>query len=468
MPRTNFRPLATAISLLAVAGTAVAQQTSRTTARFTSIEQSMWASGGGFVYDFAQDYTVGAETGSLPINPPPVSASGVTVDTRFAVSAVAELGVGVGFGLDSGTVDAAMFYDIDMTAPTLVLGGGFFDLEFEATLSPASQLITRSPDAYANLDAIFAVSNNLFAEAIVSCSTATAILGGIERGTFQHRSYPLIDIDLRETLFGFNPDGDGRFYWKGVDVGGVGQVITIGSPLAPAAEITVGDWRIDAAGGVAGPDRLAAEGEITMLTALIDVDSAITGGSVATGAGIRVSMSDNIVLDTGYDVIDFDNVYAIGYRQAFGLDAGVLVTLDFSRSVDLRWPDGTITSGTSVGPLPLADVPQVRVGTNMGTTEVAIRPTYTLAAELTNDTDLTFDVDFAAQVARGNFDFEFDSLIYDTTISRSFGPLWSRGWQVANPTLDVYTQRFPLGGFAPVTGEPVNVVSTRNAFLQAR
>ncbi len=464
LPERKSSPLVAAVAVLAVAGIAHAQQTSRTTARFTSIEQSMWASGGGFVYDFAQDYTVGAETGSLTVNPGPVSGSGVTVDTRFAVSAVAELGVGVGFGLDSGTVDAAMFYDIDMTAPTLVRGGGFFNLEFEASLSPTSQLITRSPDAYANLDAIFAVSNNLFGEAIVSCSAATALLGGIERGTFRHRSYPLIDIDLRETLFGFNPDGDGRFYWKGADVGGVGQVITIGSPLAPAAEITVGDWRIDAQGGVAGPDRLAAQGEITMLTALIDVDSAITGGSVATGAGIRVSMSDNIVLDTGYDVIDFDNIYAIGYRQAFGLDAAVLVTLDFSQAVDLRWPDGTITSGTSVGPLPLADVPQVRIGTG----EVAIRPTYSLAAELTNDTDLTFDVDFAAQVARGNFDFEFNSLIYDTSVSRSFGPLWSQDWQVANPTIDVYTQRFPLGGFAPVTGEPVSVVSTRNAFGRAR
>lgn len=464
MITTRIRPLAAAAALLAVAGAVQAQQTSRTTARFTSIEQSMWASGAGFVYDFAQDYTVGAETGSLGINPGPVSGSGVTVDTRFAVSAVAELGVGVGFGLDSGTVDASLLYDIDMTAPTFVRGGGFFDLEFQASLLPSSQLITRSPDAYANLDAIFAVSNNLFAEAIVSCSAATAILGGIERGTFQHRSYPLIDIDLRETLFGFNPDGDGRFYWKGADVGGVGQVITIGSPLAPAAEITVGDWRIDAQGGVSGPDRLAAQGEITMLTALIDVDASITGGSVATGAGIRVGMSDNIVLDTGYDVIDFDNIYQIGYRQAFELNAGVLVTLDFSRPVDLRWPDGTITSGTRVGPLPLVDVPQVRVGTG----EVAIRPMYTLAAELANDTDLTFDVDFEAQAARGNFDFEFDSLIYDTSVSRSFGPLWSRGWQVANPTIDVYAQRFPLGGFAPVAGEAVNVVSTTNAFQRAR
>lgn|GEM_PF-5023710 len=226
----------------------------------------------------------------------------------------------------------------------------------------------------------------------------------------------------------------------------------------------MGDWRIDAQGGVAGPDRLAAQGEITMLTALIDIDASISGGSVATGAGIRVGMSDNVLLDTGYDVIDFDNIYEIGYRQAFELDAGVLVTLDFSRSVDLRWPDGTITSGTSVGPLPLGGVPRVRVGTGA----VDIRPTYTLAAELTNDTDLTFDVDFAAQAARGNFEFEFDSLIYDTSVNRSFGPLWSQDWQVANPTIDVYAQRFPLGGFAPVTGEAVTVRSSNNAFQLAR
>ena len=324
--------------------------------------------------------------------------------------------------------------------------------------------MTRSPDAYAGLDAIFAISNNLFAEAVVSCSDTTALFGGIDRGRFQHRSYPLIDLDLRETLFGFNPDGDGRFYWKGADVGGVGSVITIGSPLAPSAEITVGDWRIDAQGGVAGPDRLAAVGEVTMLTCLIDIDASITGGSAATGAGIRVTMSDNIVFDTGYDVIDFDNIYSIGYRQAFSLDSDVLVTLDFSRSVDLRWPDGTITTGTRVGPLPLGDVPQVRAGSG----SVSIRPTYSLAAEVTNDTDLTFDVDFTAQIARGSFDFEFRSLVYDRTISQSFGPLWSDARQVANPTIDVYAQRFGLGGFDPVVGQPITVRSSPFSFQRAR
>gem|GEM_PF-5683121 len=137
----KIRLSAAAAAVLAVAGGVHAQQTSRTNARFTSVEQSMWASGAGFVYDFAQDYIVGAETGSLTVNPPAVSGSGVTIDTRFAVSAVADLGVGVGFGIDSGTVDAAMHYDIDMTAPILVRGGGFFDLELRGP--PAAGLATR-------------------------------------------------------------------------------------------------------------------------------------------------------------------------------------------------------------------------------------------------------------------------------------------------------------------------------------
>ncbi|MFI4915252.1 MAG: hypothetical protein ACIAS6_01945 [Phycisphaerales bacterium JB060] len=466
MARSAIRPrsAATILAALTMAGLAHGQQVLRTEASFASVEQSMWASGAGFVYDFNRDYVVSPSTGSLPINPGPVSASGVTVDTRFAVSAVADLGVGVGFGLDSGTVDASLRYAIDMVAPTTVLGGGFFELGFVASLSPESTLVTRSPDAYAHLDAIFAISNNLFAEAVVSCSAATALFGGIERGTFQHRSYPLIDLDLRETLFGFNPGGDGRFYWKGADVGGVGDIIEIGSPLAPAAEITVGDWRIDAVGAKSGEGRLTAFGQTQLISALIDIDSAITGGSPATGAGIRVTMSDNIVLDTGYDVIDFDTVYALGYSQAFELDASVLVTLDFSRSVDLRWPDGSITTATSVGPLPMDAVPQVRLSAG----ETSIRPTYTLVAELRNDTDLSFDVDFAAEVARGNFDFEFDSLIYDTTVHRSFGPLWSRNWPIANPTIDVYDQRFDLRGFDAVVGEAAVVRSVRNSFQRAQ
>jgi len=83
MPAT--RPMITLATLagLGLPLTAVAQQTQFVSdvASFSSGLRSMWDSGGGFQYDFNEDYTVGASTGSLQIDPGPVSNSGVTVDT---------------------------------------------------------------------------------------------------------------------------------------------------------------------------------------------------------------------------------------------------------------------------------------------------------------------------------------------------------------------------------------------------
>lgn len=460
------RRVSTAV-LASLAGLASAtqaqEQVVETRAMFASAGQSMWASGSSFVYDWGRDFTVGADTGSLEINPPPVSGSGVTVDTRFAVSAAATLGVGVGFGLDSGTVNAFLDYDVALRAPTSAVAGQFFSIEAQATMRPGSELRSVSPTAYAHLDGILAVSNNLFAEARVDCSSATALFGGISRGTFQHRSYPLVSVNLRETLFGFNPGGDGRLYWKGQDVGGVGQVITIGSPLAPAAEITVGDWRINTV-DTGADGRLIAQGSTTLFTALLDVDASLTGGSPVTGAGIDVSMSRNIRLSTGYDVIDFDSVYELGYSQRFEVLPDVLVQLDFSRPVTVRWPDGSTGQATRVGPVPLDALPQI--GVPVG--QVVVTPTYLMDAELRNDTDLVMDLDFAAAVARGWFNFRFDSGVYDTSVRRDFGPLWSRGWAIPTPTVGVYDQTFELGGFNTVRGAPFTIEGTRTGLMRAR
>ncbi len=53
MPTPKIRSLTPASAVLAVAGAAQAQQTSRTSASFISVDQSMWASGARFVNDFA-------------------------------------------------------------------------------------------------------------------------------------------------------------------------------------------------------------------------------------------------------------------------------------------------------------------------------------------------------------------------------------------------------------------------------
>ncbi len=454
--------LLTALAGLLPAAALAQEQTIETRAMFAASGRSMWASGTSFVYDYGRDFTVGVNTGSMEINPAPVSASGVTVDTRFSVSAAATLGVGVGFGLDSGTVNAFLDYDVALRAPSSVPAAEFFSFDAQAVMRPGSELRSVSPTAYASLDGILDLTTNLFAEARVDCSAATALFGGIARGTFQHRSYPLVAVDLREPLFGFNPGGDGRLYWKGVDVGGVGQVIRIGNPLAPAAELTIGDWRIDTH-DTGADGRLIAQGGTTLLTALLDVDASLTGGSPVTGAGIDISMSRNIRLQTGYDVIDFDSIYELGYSQRFEVSPDVLVRLDFSRPVTIRQADGTTMQVSSVGPVPLDALPQFAVGAG----PVVVTPMYVMDAQLRNETDLVMDLDFEAAVARGEFNFYFDSSVYDTRVHRTFGPLWGREWSIPTPTVGVYDQTFDLGGFNTVRGAPFSILGQTHSFQRA-
>ena len=452
----GLRGVAAVLACLACGAQAVAQQRiSYDGLPFSASDQSMWSSGAGFVFDYEERFTEPANTGSQGVNPGPVSGSGVTVDTRFAVSAGGELGVGVGFGVNGGLVDANLLYNADFVAPDRPAVGQFFDLSPSASIDPASRLRTTSPSARAYLSGILELQSNLFAEAKV---TGGNVINGVENGTFVYRRNPsaggsLVDVDLDQTLFGFNRNGNGRLVWKGMDVGGVGSVVEIGNPLQPSAILDVGDWRIDAEGGVSG-NGLTASGQARLLDTTIDVDASLTGGSPLTGAGVDVRMSDNIVLDTGYDVIDFDTLLGMRYQQAFDLDPNLKARLTFSEDVQFRDAAGNITTGRDTGLVPLAELPEIALLTN----SVEVTPEFVLTAMLENQTDLEFDLSLIFKALEGNFDFDFDSRFYKTNISRSFGPAFLREENLGTLPVSVYDERFAFGGFEPTLGQSFTLV----------
>ena len=417
---------------------------------FETRDQSMWATGDAFIFDYRQEFLSPAfSTGSIFINPGAVSGGGITVDPRFAFSATGQMGVAAGFYLNSGSINANLDYGVSIGAASPVRTGDFFRFQGSAVLDSSSMLISRSPTIETYLDGILRISVNDYYEAKVSGGT---IFNGVTNGTFTSQrdpshGGPRVDVDEQIEMFGFNSGGRGRLVWKGADLGGVGDVIEVGNPLAPVAEFTIGDWRIDAAGGV-DDSVLSAEGQTTLLTTLIDVDAAVVGP--ALGPSIDVGLGPNLQLSAGYDIVDFDVTLATGYRQQFMLVPSVAVTLNFSDSVLVRDVHGQVTETDTVSASSLDALPEIAL---IGSS-VDVTPVFTISADLYNQTDILLDLLLQYKALDGHLDLDFSSPFYsnDDLYSAGFGPMVSWESDIAPLDLEVYNQAFAIGGFNSIAG----------------
>ncbi|MCC7081741.1 MAG: hypothetical protein IT530_13800 [Burkholderiales bacterium] len=421
---------------------------------FETRDQSMWGSGGAFIFDYKQEFlTPSIGTGSIFINPGPVTASGITVDPRFAFSAAGQMGVAPGFYINSGSVDANLDYGIGIGTASPVKSGEFFRLQGSSALLASSRLTSKSPTVETYLDGILRMSVNDYYEAKVSGGD---FFNGIKNGTYTAQrdashGGPRVNVDARKELFGFNSGGSGRLVWKGADIGGVGDVIKVGNPLAPAAVFTIGDWRIDAAGGV-DAGALKAQGQTTLLTTLIDVDAAVVGP--ALGPSIAVNLGPNIHVDAGYDVVDFDTTLTTGYRQEFVLAPALSLTLHFSQDVLVKDAAGNVTRTDTVSAESLDTIPQIAL---LGGS-VDVTPVFTVDADLNNKTDLSFNLLLQYKALAGHIKLDFDSLFYSNTIyNAGFGPLRTWDSNIDPLELGVYDQTFALGGFDSVAGTTFTV-----------
>jgi hypothetical protein len=92
---------------------------------------------------------------------------------------------------------------------------------------------------------------------------------------------------------------------------------------------------------------------------------------------------------------------------------------------------------------------------------VKVIPTFYVEASLRNDTDLFLEVDYELAAAHGWFDFHFNSAVYNTTVSRSFGPMWSREYDILSAPLDIYDETFELLGFESYQGTPFSILGVQ-------
>ncbi len=422
---------------------------------FATTGQNMWATGDGFEFNWSQEFLSPAiSTGSLWINPAPVTVSGITVDTRFAVSAVGQMGVGAGLYMNGGLVDANLDFDVALEAPDVIRTGEYFQFSAVSSRLASSSIQTQSPTARAYLQGILKFSTNVFVEAKVSGGN---IFNGVSNGTFtwqrdNSHGGPLVNVDLRQDLFAFNHDGNGRLIWKASDVGGVGDVIKIGNPLAPSAELTIGDWELNTSGGLSGEEIVSA-GSQTLLTTLVDVDASLTGGSPLTGASINVNLGSNVHFDAGYDILDFDITLDAGYQQNFAVDSVLKVSLQFDQPVMLKIGDGPSHTTDQTGPLAINQLADVHIALTGG--DVQVTPTFSVDAQLTNNTAFTLNLLMQYAALRGWIDFDFHSLFYsqDNIVHRNFGPLNSWEQNFGSIDLTVFDEQFAITGFNSVVGQ---------------
>jgi hypothetical protein len=423
---------------------------------FGTQDQSMWAAGEAFIFDYKDEFLSPAfSTGSIFIDPSAITVEGVTVDPRFAFSAVGQMGVAPGFYINSGAVTANVDYDVDLGTASPVVPGSFFKFNGSAALRSSSMLVSKSPTIETYLDGVLKMSVNDFYEAKVSGGN---IFNGVSNGTFTHQrdsghGGPRVSVDERKELFGFNSGGNGRLIWKGSDLGGVGDVIKVGNPLAPSAVFTIGDWRIDAAGGVAA-GAVRAEGETALLTTSIDVDAALAGPLI--GPSVDTDLGPNVHLSAGYDVVDFDATMTAGYEQQFALSPSVSVTLHFSDNVLVKDASGNVSETNTVAAESIDDLPQIAL---IGQS-VDVTPVFSVDARLHNKTDIAFSLLLQYKALAGHISLDFDSPFYSNDIySDSFGPLRRWDSDIDPLVLSVYDQSFQLGGFNTVNGETFTITA---------
>lgn len=454
--RTTIKQMAAKRGWLVVAGgmlsipaLAGAAELFNSSVSFSTQGQSMWGSGNAFIFDYRKPFlSPSFSTGSLFVNPGPISANGVTVDPRFAFSATGQMGVEAGLYMNSGSVDANLGYDVSISAPNQIKAGDFFKFNGSSALNGASTLVSTSPTVETYLDGILKISVNDFYEAKVS---GGSVFNGVSNGTFTHQrdaghGGPRVNVDVREQLFGFNSGGSGRLVWKASDVGGVGDVVKVGNPLAPTAEFTLGDWRIDASGGVVG-NGVSASGQTTLLTTLIDVDAGLVGPVL--GPSVNVDLGPNVSVSAGYDVVDFDITMGVGYQQSFDLTSSMSMVLHFSEDVLVKDANGNVTTTNAVSASAFDQLPEIAL---IGTS-VDVTPEFFVSADLHNLTDVQLDLLMQYKAIAGHISLDFDSTFYsDNIYSANFGPLESWNSDIDPLTIGVYDQAFALGGFTSFTG----------------
>jgi len=443
------------------AGVATAQQNLLdTSASFATTNQSIWGTGSAFNFNYSQ--FLGIDT-----NPAPVvigSGSGDTVsvpvpilgtyrinpyqqyDTDFKV------GIEIGASVNSGSIDAALDYRLNLSAPDVLRVGERFSLTGSAAPLATSNFVTSPANASAYVDGILETYLGAYVRVeyeqpgiLADQDFRYGNRGFTTNNTSNSPYATVVNITEREELIGINRNASGYIQYLGGtnltdgdllrDRVGAGTSVALGP-----VEFTAGNWNVIATGGLQG-SSLVGSGADTLMTMTLDVDQLILG-SAALGASIDHDWGA-IDYELGYEIVDLDTGLDIDLQQEFTLDSIVLVRLDFSDNVLL---EGVGETNTWFGAF--ESIPDI---TLLGP-EVEVDTTFLLEAMLRNDTGLGFVGSLDTTIFEAYASIGWD--VSGNSGSRGFqvGPVYENLMTIGLGDITVYSDTFDLQGFNIIDG----------------
>jgi hypothetical protein len=356
----------------------------------------------------------------------------------------------IGAKVDSGSIDANLDYQVTLEAPDQIMAGVPFSLTATAAQQASSSFQSNAPNAEAWLDGI--VQADLRGYSRITTGGSPFVFGdhdyrmgnkGFTDDPQSDSNLPyrnLVNVNYKPEIIGINRDQSGQLHVLGQNQGGAGSEYSFGR----FTTITAGNWNVAATGALNGAVVQGSD-ENPLVTASIDIDQMATtaAGLPPLGAGVAHDFGP-IAFDVGYELLDVKAVLELGFKQSFSITSDVAAHLQFSQNVML---EGIGETDTYLGPLNA--IPAITLLSD----SVTVAPEFIVAAQLTNDTDLTLTESLPITLFEGHANVSWDVAGVTGSNNNGFGPVYQQTVVSNTNAIDVYSNQFDLGGFATIAGE---------------
>ena len=366
----------------------------------------------------------------------------ITLSTSGSVGMISSL------GFNGGSVDANLKYQTRLEIPDRLEANRFFSLDGKATLDDGS-FSTVFPKLTGNLEVNFDTRLDYAGRnclAGLGCSDDATTLLDIDSGDMQILELNTPDLPDKASLFGLDVAAfDITRMRVFADLGPEGVKISLPGKSPPGAGINLAMLDLDLPDLTTGSElrdgRLLSSNTFDNIIRLdIDLD-AIAGMLGVIPPGGLVLSSHKLTFRG--DLYDIDLGPTIDLSQEFQLEPALMIDLEFSEPVQVRYGDGSV--GTVTRWSGAADALPEFALTYPGQ-QVVVTPTYRVEAQFSNRTLLDFDLTAAVDILKGEIGLSIFT-------SPEFCLLCS-DFPIPLDSVSVFDQSFALDGFEPITAEP--------------